>query len=125
MWTEITSLKTALAGISDIETCKIGVEEGLSPADYPMIRIVPNRFRPEKYGSRVIETDIYFGANKVAAEGLETVYSALASIEEDIIAAIKEFGGKYIETFTDEDRLDTFKIMLIRCEIPTERPGAP
>lgn len=125
MWTELTALRDSLAAIDDVKSCKVGVEENLSPADYPMIRLVPARLVPGKFQNRTIELDIYFGADKSSSEGMELVYQTLSTLESQIIAVIKVGGGRFIETITDEDRLETYKIMLIRCEIDTERPADP
>jgi len=126
MWTELTSLRDALAVIAGIETCKVGIEANISPADYPMIRVVPERLTPgTPYQIRTVECGIYFGVNVNKSEGLESVYEQLSTLEGKIVAIIKEEGGKYVETITDEDRLDTYKLMFIRCEIRSVRPTAP
>ena len=130
MWAEMTALRDALADITGVETCKVGIESNMSPADYPMVRVVPTRLVPGKpYGHRTAEVSIYFGMNVGATQddgttfGLEYVYKSLASLEGDIITTIKEEGHKYIDTVTDEDRLDTFKLMLVRCEVIVDRPA--
>jgi hypothetical protein len=125
MWAELTTLRDSLAAIDGVKSCKIGVEDNLSPADYPMIRLVPARLVPGKYQQRTIELDIYFGANKSSSEGMELVYQTLSTLEAQIIAVIKAGGGRFTETITDEDRLETYKIMLIRCEIDAARPADP
>ena len=48
----------------------------------------------------------------------------LSTLEDEIIQVIKAQGHKYIDTVTDEDRLDTFKLMVVRCEVRCERPEA-
>lgn len=125
MWTEVKALKDALALIDGVTSCQIGVEKNIGPASYPMIRIVPERVTPGKYKDRTVECGIYFGVNVTESEGLEKVYEDLSTLERSIIAALKEAGGRYIETITDEDRLDTYKLMFIRCEISSARPIPP
>ena len=123
MYTALVALRDSLADITGVNSCKIGIEKGISPADYPMIRIVPVRITPGKpYNRRSSETQIYFGANISESEGLESVYQELLVLESEIIKTIKANGGKYIETITDEDRLDTYKLMVIRFEIEADRP---
>ena len=123
MYTKLETLRDALADIAGVKTCLIGVEDGMSPACYPMIRIVPRRFVPgAPYHQRTAEIDIYFGCNTTESEGLELVYCKLLEMEAEIIKAVKEQEGKYIETITDEDRLDTYKLMVVRCEVETARP---
>lgn len=129
MWTELAALRDALADIEGVKTCKVGIESGMSPADYPMIRVVPIRITPGKpYNHRTAEVRIYFGMDLGETEGdgtncgLEYVYRSLDTLEGSIITTIKAEGGRYIDTVTDEDRLDTFKVMVVRCEITCDRP---
>jgi hypothetical protein len=37
----LTELRTKLADIDGVETCKIGLEQGIAHEDYPIVRIVP------------------------------------------------------------------------------------
>ena len=123
MYTALEAFRDALAAITSVCTCKIGIERGISPADYPMIRVVPSRLIPGKpYNTRSGEVSIYFGCNVAESDGLECVYEDLFELEAEIIKTIKAQGGRYIETITDEDRLDTYKLMFIRCEIEADRP---
>lgn len=116
--TTLEAARDALALIAGVASCKIGLEPNISPADYPLIRLVPSRLTPGKpYGNRTIETLIYFGTQTATSEGLETVYENLFTLESAIIAAVQDFGGRYRETITDEDRLDAYKLMTIRCEL--------
>jgi hypothetical protein len=116
---ELESLRDTLRLIPGITSSKIGLEANISPSDYPMIRIVPTRIAPGKpYSGRSIETLIYFGSSLANAEGLEAVYTALFDIEASILGALQALGSKYIETITDEDRLDAYKLMTVRCEVP-------
>lgn len=117
--TTLEAARDAMALIAGVASCKIGLESNISPADYPLIRVVPSRLTPGKpYGNRTIETLIYFGAQTAKSEGLETVYGDLFDLESAIIAAVQGLGGRYRETITDEDRLEGgYKLMTIRCEI--------
>ena len=45
------------------------------------------------------------------------MYGDLFDLESAIIAAVQGLGGRYRETITDEDRLDAYKLMTIRCEL--------
>lgn len=126
MWAELASLRDAINTLDTVETCKVGIEANISPNDYPMVRIVPERLTPgQPYQNRTVEVGIYFGVNINDSEGLQMVYENLSMLEGEIVAVIKEQGGKFIETITDEDRLDTYKLMFIRCEINAVRPSAP
>ena len=123
MWATLQSMKTAMSYIDNVQSCAIGIEDGISPDCYPMIRLVPVRFTPGKpYDQRTAEVQVYFGMDINKSEGLENVYEALLEMEADIIKVIKANDGKYIETVTDEDRLDTYKLMFIRFELNAARP---
>jgi hypothetical protein len=119
MMTLLETLRDALATIPGVASCKIGLEANISPADYPLIRVVPTRIvdgRALNY--RRAECLIYFGMDQAESEnGLEAVYSALFSTESLIREIVENNGGLCIETLTDEDRLDTYKLMAVRCEV--------
>jgi hypothetical protein len=124
MFATLETLRDAMADIDCVNSCKIGIEAGISPADYPMIRLVPIRMTPGRpYEHRTAEVAVYFGDDTTNAEGLELVYQNLLNMEADIINTIKANNGRYIETVTDEDRLDTYKLMFIRFEIEADRPA--
>lgn len=109
--------------IDFVNSVKIGIEPNISPEDYPLVRVVPQRLTPTApYNKRLVETGIYFGANTLSSDGMEKVYDDLFYLEEEIIKVIKSMGGKYFETITDEDRLDTYKMMFIRADLYVERP---
>jgi len=115
----LEAARDALELITGVASCKIGLEPNISPADYPLIRLVPSRLTPGRpYSGRTIDTLIYFGAQTATSEGLETVYDALFALEAAILAEVKALGGRYIETITDEDRLDAYKLMTVRVELP-------
>ena len=123
MFAALEALRDALKVIAGVSSSKIGIEANISPADYPMIRLVPVRIEPgAPYNQRTSEVVIYFGANIVESEGLELVYETLLEMESEIIKVVKAQDGRYIETVTDEDRLDTYKLMFVRCEIMADRP---
>lgn len=125
----LETLRDALAGIAGVASCKIGLEQNISPADYPLIRIVPSRLTPGRpYSRRTIETLIYFGMDTSEAEatGLQGVYSDLFGMESSIREVLtQDEGGRYLETITDEDRLNTYKLMAIRCEVTEQAMPAP
>jgi hypothetical protein len=123
VYATLETLRDSLSDIDGVKTCKIGIEAGISPVDYPLIRLVPVRVTPgASYNRRTAEISVYFGVNITESEGLEYVYQQLLVLEAEIIKTIKAGDGKYIETITDEDRLDTYKLMFIRFEIEADRP---
>lgn len=127
MMTSLESLRDALQTVPGVATCKIGLEQNICPDDYPIIRVVPSRIDPGgPYSKRLAEVMIYFGApvqpfdttpDDGARIELEKVYAALFAMDDDIRAVIHAQKGIYRGTITDEDRLDTYKLMAIRCEI--------
>ena len=137
MMTLLESLKTALATITGVASCKIGLEDNITPDDYPLIRIVPSRLEPgieTVSGSHITrkgEVLIYFGLPIQAFDDtpddddrvrLEKVYAALFAMEADILGKINPppagvLSVRYRETITDEDRLETYKLMAVRCEV--------
>lgn len=126
MLATLTAARDALALIPDVASCKIGLEQGITAADYPLIRLVPSRITPGRpYNNRTAECEIMFGMDITAAEagGLEAVYSALFGMEAEIIERLRSLGHRYIETVTDEDRLDIYKLMSIRAELVGTQPA--
>jgi hypothetical protein len=112
----LEAARDAFATIPGVASCKIGLEPNISPEDYPLIRIVPFRITPGRpYGNRSSETFVYFGVPVATSEGLESVYAELFELEAAILAKLKTLQGRYVETITDEDRIDTYKLMSIRC----------
>ena len=60
---EILAARDALAALNVVQSCRIGMEAGISPGDYPLVRLVPSRFTPGRpYGNRTCELLVYFGA---------------------------------------------------------------
>lgn len=100
-------------------SCRIGLEANMTPADYPMVRIVPSIGR---YGAmiaaRQCELLIYVGLDVHEFEaGLEALYQQLFAMEAAVIDAALAGGDlrfSYIETIFDEDRVDAFKLIAIR-----------
>lgn len=116
--TTLNAARDSLATIPGVASCAVGLESNIGPGDYPLIRLVPSRLTPGRpYNERTIETLIYFGASTTLSEGLANVYSDLFALEAAIIAKIKALGGRYLETITDEDRLDAYKLMTIRADL--------
>jgi len=128
----LTLMKTTLAAVPNVATCKIGLETAITPADYPIIRIVPSRLQPPNEGSarRGMEVLIYFGAPVLEVSGgLEAVYAALFTLEAAILEAVQfaliQAGlnagaflrSEYVETITDEDRLPHYKLFAMRWRV--------
>lgn len=118
MMAALQAVRDALAAVPGVASCAIGLEDNLSPADYPMVRLVPSRIIPGRpYHRRECETLIYFGAPIANSEGLPAVYAGLFALEGKLLAVLRAGGHRYRETITDEDRLDAYKIMALRVDI--------
>jgi hypothetical protein len=119
MMTALEAARDALALVDGVATCKIGQEANLSPADYPLIRIVPVRITPGRpYNNRTAEVLIYFGMDRGESEdGLEDLYDRLFTMEAAILEVVRTLQGRWVETLTDRDELPAYKIMAIRCEL--------
>lgn len=118
MMTALEAARDELATISGVLTCKVGMNPDLSPDDFPLIRLVPERITPGKpYGKREAETLIYFGV-PLTSDTLEAGYEALFALEAEIIGKLPAVSGRYVETITDRDELGMpYKMMAIRCVI--------
>ena len=123
--TALEAIKTALALLPGVQTCRIGLEENITPDDYPIIRIVPSRLEPFGGMGHRHKCDAlaYFGApiqpfdDVPDGEGrtrLEKLYAALFELDAAIRDTIHTSGGQCFETTLDEDRLDTYKLMAVR-----------
>ena len=119
----LVSLRDRLAAVDGIVTCKIGLEANMTPADYPMVRIVPSAVRyGTMMGSRQIDCLIYFGQPiHEFTDGLEGLYESLMGLEILLLAAAQAAPGvqrfEYTETVLDEDRVDGFKLMAMRVTV--------
>ena len=116
---DLNAARDALAAIPGVATCAIGLEDIISAADYPMIRLVPSRIAPGKpYSRRTADILIYFGDAIAESAGLPAVYDGLLEMEAQIISVVKDLSGRYVETITDEDRISAYKLLAVRCELP-------
>lgn len=132
-WELLTQIKETLATIPGMTTCKIGLEQNITPDQYPLIRLLPTRMQPkDDVGNQaLLEVTIYFGAALLEVEsgGLEAVYARLFGLEETIRQAVL-FGAvkaawdagnrmqvRYVDTLFDSDALVHYKICASRFEI--------
>lgn len=117
----LETLRDALAMVTGVQTCKIGMEANLTPADYPMVRLVPSTVRQINISMREIDLVVYFGQpiHEFTA-GLEALYESLFTMEAELLAAAKAQTSMmvtYEETVLDEDRVDAYKLMALRLKI--------
>lgn len=123
---ELLAARDALAALDEVASCRVGFEEPISPDAYPLVRLVPSRFTAGKpVGYRTCELLVYFGAPIANSQGLEEVYRGLFAMEKRIIDTLRALGVRYVETLTDEDRLASYKLAVIRCELQVANTPAP
>lgn len=114
MYQILSDIKSALE-VLDVKTCRVGIENALSPDDYPIIRIVPQL---AEFGPAICDTKmtvlIYFGLPiSEADDGLEAVYESLCDLADQIALAMttsEAFTGDWIETIFDDDRIEHYKL---------------
>lgn len=122
MMTVLEHLRDKLATVSGVATCKIGMEANLTPADYPMVRIVPSTVRyADVIGQRQANVLVYFGQPiHEFTGGLEALYTSLFTMENALLEAAQSTDGvfvEYEETVLDEDRVAAYKLMALRLVV--------
>lgn len=121
----LVTVRDHLGALPGVATSRIGLEANMTPADYPMIRVVPAELVNGPTLQRTkIRALIYFGKpihEFTEAGRLEDLYSELFDMEASIIAALRTIGGgilaKQSRTILDEDRVDAYKLMCMQVEI--------
>lgn len=122
MYAMLETLRDALAKIETVKTCRIGLEPNITPDDYPIVRLVPSRVLPGANPiERRLELWVYYGVPiHEAAAGIESVYSGLLGLDAEVRRVMRTagagFGVRFVETITDEDRLEHFKLFASRFE---------
>jgi hypothetical protein len=121
--TLMLEVKDKLQGINGVVTVKIGIEPNMTGRDYPAVRIVAGTNRRGEYLYENIIFTVYFGENLHDKIGMEEIYNRLYAYESEIRDRLDTFqptmGGlcKWIDTVSDEDRLEGFKILASRFEV--------
>ncbi len=109
------------SNIPNIVTCKIGLEASLSPADYPIIRIVAGNSQGAEYKHTLHQVKIYYGFNLSEFDGLDIIYEKLYALEKEIRDALEPglepYFCKWVNTISDEDRIPEYKILCSSFEV--------
>ena len=123
MWAILENIKDALEVIEGVTTCKIGIENGINPCDYPLIRIVPARGeKATTLCRKKLDILVYYGypTSEADAGSLEAVYQSLCTMEDAVIEAMEgstDFVATWQDTVTDEDRLEAYKLFASRFTV--------
>lgn len=123
MFAVLEAARDALAAVDGVRTARIGMESTLSPADYPIVRLVPSKLSESlpRLGVRKVECLVYFGiAVHEFDGGLEALYRDLMAREAALLAALQAvptISVRHLETILDEDRVDAYKLMALRVEL--------
>lgn len=120
----LASVRDALAAVEGVKTCRIGMEAGITPADYPLVRIVPSVLTDAvpRSGVHQVECLIYFGLPiHDFTDGLEAVYEDLLAMQEQLLTAARAASAVHsvvhIETIFDEDRVEAYKLMALKVRL--------
>lgn len=117
---QLSAIKTALAGVTGVNTCQIGIEANITADAYPIIRIVPSALR-QSDGRRDTEIDllVYYGelSHPFEEGGIEAQYEWLLGMERAVRNAILTAPGCFPvwqESILDEDRIPGYKLFASR-----------
>lgn len=119
VYPSLVTLRDSLAGLAGVATCRIGIEANMTPADYPMVRIVPENIEDDStMGRRRTAVLIYFGQPIHEFDaGLEALWQSHLTMETAIVDRAFQTTGitfEYVETILDEDRIEAYKVMAVR-----------
>ena len=117
-------IKEKIQDIAIVKSCKIGLENAIPPSEYPLIRIVAGRSSTIGYLKAKHQVKIYYGFNLSDFDGIEVVYEKLYSLEKEIkeliVPDMNPYLCKWIDTISDEDRLDGYKVLCSVFEVEEE-----
>jgi len=116
MFAVLEAARDALAAVAGVRTARIGMESTLSPADYPIVRLVPSTLSASlpRLGVRKVECLVYFGVAVHEFDGgLEALYSDLLVVERTLLAKLGPLGGKLRAGRSRNDQVATdFRLYL-------------
>jgi len=90
MWEKLEWLRALLLDLDVVKTCEIGLEDGISPADFPIVRIEPETYvlgRP--YGSETGTVNIVFGMPFAESQGLSVVLRKMHEMRTELLDAMR------------------------------------
>lgn len=113
-----------LQTIGAIQTVRIGLEATLSPADYPIIRIIPETMtRTGDYFDREALCRIYFAEPLQLYDGLIEIYDSLLQLNDQIIKILEAsstvYSAEWIDTLMDSDQIQDYKVAMATFRVRT------
>ena len=124
--TTLDAMKTNLASIKGVKTCAVGLEANITPASYPMIRLVPTQFRKSDKAAhyRICDLAIYFGLPLVEGKtSAETIYKDLIEMETKVIDATRmgdTYRSTYQKTMVSTSEVEHYKLFCVFLEVEFE-----
>ncbi len=129
---ELLRLRDSLSSIPGVKTCKIGIESGISPDDYPMIRISFSEAPLKQPSMAPMRCIIAFGVAVDQSSqpdepggifGLEKAYSDHFNLCDRIIDKMKadEFSFSVDKLIGDEDEIAGYKLANLVVDIAATR----
>ena len=117
----LADLKQKLSAVQGLKTCAVGIEANLSPADYPLVRIVPNQFRKaESSHYRICDLYVYFGLPLTeGVTSIESIYSQLLEMEQQVIEATRigdNYRSTYQKTIVSGSEVEHYRLMVVVLE---------
>lgn len=118
----LAQARDRLTAVDGVASCKIGREHAISPADYPLVRLVLSRIADaENLSDSAAEVQVFFGVPiHESADGLEAVYAASLDMRARLLDALQSadtFTCMHHETIADEDKVEAFKMYSMRVTI--------
>lgn len=120
----LASVRDALAAVEGVKTCRIGMEPGITPDDYPLVRLVPITLEDglQRASANEIEAWVYFGLPvHEFTDGLEAVYEQLSAKWVELMDAMRQASDvhsvAHVQTVFDEDRVEAYKLIAIKVRI--------
>lgn len=120
MWALMERARDAFAAIDGVQSCRIGIEDSISPADFPLIRIVPETYTTGRpYGHETAKVAIVFGLPIADSEGMELAYEQLHTMRDEIKRVIREqLTGRYLNTdWFDKRGTLPYKLAAVTAEL--------
>lgn len=122
----LRKMQADLLAVTGINTCRIGLEAGLSVDDYPMIRIVIDEISPslDEYYDASARVAIHFGVPILESDeniNMSDIYEQHLIMHNEIVSIVESssysYSGTWINTIPDSDDYIEYKVGTIFFDI--------